>query len=124
VLLVGVSHNRNTYLHSVDERIGVPNRLSKEMTDVAVKQADGRIFRHRMYTHHTDFCTDISLRFPKYETPFRYYGAIKDGFLGNAPTQLCSAKKMAGVAKLIYDRSGGIDFLGENRPFIDEKYYK
>lgn len=122
VLLVGVSHNRNTYLHSVDERIGVPNRLSKEMTDVAVKQADGRIFRHRMYTHHTDFCTDISLRFPKYETPFRYYGAIKDGFLGNAPTQLCDARIMKDVMERIFLASNGVDPLADERQIPPRLY--
>ena len=122
VLLVGVSHNRNTYLHSVDERIGVPNRLSSEMTDVAVKQADGSIFRHRMYTHYTDFCDDVSLRFPKYETPFRYCGAIRDGFLGNAPTQLCDARIMKDVMERIFLASKDTDPLADERPIPPRLY--
>ena len=28
VLLIGVGHERNTYLHSVDERLGIPDRLN------------------------------------------------------------------------------------------------
>ncbi|MBR4965173.1 MAG: CotH kinase family protein [Lachnospiraceae bacterium] len=43
--------------------------------------------------------------------------------LGDAVTQLCSAKGMAEVAKRIWDASGGVDFLGENRE-IAEEYYR
>ena len=122
VLLVGVSHNRNTYLHSVDERIGVPNRLTRDLTDVTVKRADGSLLRHKMYTHYTDFSDDVSLRFPKYETPFRYHGAIKDGFLGNAPTQLCDARVMKEVMERIFLASGDTDPLADEKPIPTKLY--
>ena len=47
-----------------------------------------------VYFHLTDYIDDVSLRFVKYETPFRYHGCIIDGFIGNAPTQLCDARKI------------------------------
>ena len=122
VLLVGVSHNRNTYLHSVDERIGVPNRLTKGFADVAVKRADGTVFKHRMHTHYTDYCDDVSLRFPKYETPFRYHGAIKDGFVGSAPTQLCDARIMKDVMEKIFLASKDTDPLVDECPIPTKLY--
>ncbi len=115
VLLVGVAHNRNTYLHCVDEILGVPNRLSAEPRAVTVRLASGELITRQMRTHKTDFTPDISMRFPKYETAFRYHGAITDGFLGNAPTQCCDARIMKEVMEKIWENSEGSD------PLIDEK---
>ncbi len=115
ILLVGVAHNRNTYLHCVEEMIGMENRLAKEPNSVVVKTERGEIIKGKIRPHKTDFTSDVSLRFVKYETAFRYHGAIVDGFVGNAPTQLCDARIMKDVMELIYNRSNGID------PLIDEK---
>ena len=82
ILLVGVAHNRNTYLHCVSEMLGIPNRLTKEPRTVTVKRKNGEIVQSALHAHHTDYTVDISMRFPKYETAFRYHGAITDGFIG------------------------------------------
>ena len=111
VLLVGVSHSRNTYLHAVEEILGTTNRLSPEKKDMAVRRKSGEIIHLRMHGHHTDFTSDVSARFPQYETAFRYHGAIKDGFLGNAPVQACDAVLMKEVMELILSRSNGADPL-------------
>ncbi len=115
ILLVGVAHNRNTYLHCVEELIGVENRLAKTPVDVVVKRANGEFIKSKIKPHKTDFTTDVSLRFVKYETAFRYHGAIVDGFIGNAPTQACDAVIMKDVMELICKRSNGED------PLLDEK---
>ena len=115
ILLVGVAHCRNTYLHCAEEMIGMPNRLSPEPRDVIVRLASGECVTRRVYTHRTDYTSDVSLRFTKYETPFRYHGAIRDGFIGNAPAQVCDARIMKDVLELIFKNSGGAD------PLVDEK---
>lgn len=115
IMLVGVAHNRNTYLHCVEEIIGMQNRLSAEPHEVRVKRLSGETVTRQVRVHHTDFTSDVSLRFPKYETAFRYHGAITDGFIGNAPTQVCDARIMKDVMELIMKRSNGED------PLIDEK---
>lgn len=106
ILLVGVAHNRNTYLHCVDEIIGMPNRLTPEPRDVAVKLASGEIIKRKLKTHKTDYTNDVSARFTKYETAFRYHRAITDGFIGNAPTQVCDARIMKEVMETIFTRGG------------------
>ena len=114
VLLVGVAHDKNTYLHCVDEMLNTPNRMDKNTIDLTVKLREGELVTTPITPLYTDFTDDISLRFPKYETAFRYHGAITDGFLGNAPTQLCSARIMKETMELIAKRSG------ENDPLADE----
>ena len=114
VLLAGVSHNRNTYLHCVEEMLGIPNRLAAEPGEVTVKLTSGEIIKCGLKARRTDFIRDISLRFPKYETAFRYHGAITDGFIGNAPTQCCDARIMKQVIEKIFANCEGVD------PLIDE----
>ena len=115
ILLVGVAHNRNTYLHCVEQLLGMSNRLSPQPRDVVIKRASGELVHRQIHTHYTDFTKDISLRFPQYETAFRYHGAITDGWIGNAPTQLCDARIMKDTMELILKNCGDVD------PLADEK---
>ena len=115
VMLVGVSHSKNTYLHSVEEMLGMQDlRLSPEPRKVSVRLENGEVITHDARTHKTSFTSDVSARFPKYETAFRYYGAITDGFIGNAPTQVCDARIMKEVMEIILQRSD-CDPLSEER---------
>lgn len=122
ILLVGVAHCRNTYLHCAEEMIGMPNRLSPEPRDVTVRLASGECVTRRVYTHRTDYTSDVSLRFTKYETPFRYHGAIRDGFIGNAPAQVCDARIMKETIELIFKNSGGADPLVDEKPIPQTLY--
>jgi aminoglycoside 3-N-acetyltransferase len=122
ILLVGVAHNRNTCLHTVDEMLELPNRMADSLIPVAVKKPDGQIIRRQLRLFHTDYTSDISYRFVKYETAFRYHRCITDGFLGNAPTQLCDAQKMLDTIRLIYQNCGSADPLAGESP-IPQKWY-
>ena len=114
ILLVGVAHSRNTYLHCAEDMVGMPNRLSAEPRDVTIKLASGETVKRKILTHRTDYTSDVSLRFVKYEIPFRYHRAIRDGFIGDAPVQACDAKIMKETIELIF-KNGGAD------PLVDEK---
>lgn len=113
VLLVGVAQDRNTYIHAVDEIIGVPNRLSAEKREVTVKRASGELVKTSIYTHYSDFTKDVSRRFTRFETAFRYHGAITDGFIGNAPTQLCDARTIKKTVELIFKNRQGDPLAGD-----------
>ena len=116
VLLVGVAQNRNTYLHSVDEILHTSNRMKDEPIKVKVKRESGEVVERNLILYHSSFCSDISTRFVKYDTPFRYHKCITDGYIGDAPTQLCDAKKMKDVIELIYKNSDGNDPLETEQP--------
>jgi len=122
VLLVGVSHNRNTYLHAVDEMLKIPNRMEDRTIPMTVRRADGSVIKRQISLFYTDYTEDISWRFPKYEIPFRYHGCIKDGWLGRAPVQLCDARKMQETVARIYQNSKGEDPLYGEEP-IPPKWY-
>ena len=122
VLLCGVGHNRNTYLHSCEERIGVPNRLSADLKPSTIRMPDGKIVSHPLHCHHADGCRDVSAHYPKYEPAFRHAGAIKDGFLGNAPTQFCDCRIMCQVMERIHRMHPG-ELCFDDEPLPDELAY-
>lgn len=122
VLLVGVAHNKNTYIHCIDEMLGLPDRTSDEPYRVTVRRASGEIVERQLRLPHCSFTGDISLRFPKYETAFRYMGAITDGFIGCAPTQLCDARIMKETLARIYKNAAGADPLANESAILQKLY--
>ena len=123
ILLVGVEHNRNTFIHCVEEMLSVPNRLAVSPKRAAIRNKDGSIIECEMRPHDVVGTNDISLQYPKYEPAFRYHNCIIDGKIGNAPAQLCSARKMKDVIELIYSRSNGEDLL-LSETLIDKRLYE
>lgn len=122
IFLVGVSQNRNTYLHCVAEMLQLPNRMAERSVSVSVRRTTGEIVRRELAWYDQVTYGDVSLRFPKYELPFRYHGAITDGFLGDAPTQLCDAVIMKDTVERIFQRCEGKDPLRNEAP-IPPKWY-
>lgn len=122
VLLAGVSQNKNTYLHAVAEILDLPNRMEKEYYKVGVIGSDGARTDRDFKLFYADFSDDVSHRFEKYDMAFRYHGCIKDGSIGNAPTQLCDARKMKETVELIWESSDGVDPLSTEEP-IPPKWY-
>ena len=124
VLLVGVGQNKNTYLHCVDEMLKTPDRMSEEPTRLTVKRLTGEIVERDITFYDESRYGDVSLRFAKYELPFRYLRCITDGFLGDAPAQLCDARGMKEAMELIYSRCGGSDPMSDDLPIPPAWYCK
>ena len=119
ILLVGVAHGNNTFLHSAEEILDLPGRLSVNTVDTTIRLPDGTVTTRKLHHH----IAGAHKHFPKYEPAFRYHGCVVDGFVGGAKTQLCDARKMVDVMKLIYERSGHRDVILLDE-VIDEKYWK
>ena len=123
VLLLGVNQSKNTFLHTVDEILGTKNRMADEPLKVSVRTKDGRISEKELFLYDADFTDDISWRFTKFDTAFKYRGCVRECFVGDAPTQICDARGMLECVKLIYERCGG-DPLRDERPILPLWYAK
>ena len=98
ILLLGVGHERNTYLHAVDERIDVPNRLHPDPFTITIIDWDGKEHQSPLYRpHHVENiranlgCSDY---YPNYKKAIEAAGAVVYGQLGTALVYCCDAKKM------------------------------
>ena len=124
ILLVGVGQMKNTFIHAVEEMLGVENRMEYVPTEYTVRRASGELVKRNIRLFYTDYTEDISYRFYKYELPLRYHGAITDGFIGDAPTELCDAKRVEAAIRLIYERSQGRDPLFDDEMLPPRLYTK
>ena len=122
VLLLGVGQNKNTYLHCVEEMLNVPDRLTDYKVERTIIHKDGREEKKYLYWFDNKI-DDVSVFFPKFEKPFRYFGCIEDGVIGNAPVQLCNARKMKETLELIYKNNNYGELLADDIP-VKESLYK
>lgn len=118
ILLVGVGQDNNTYLHSAEERLDVPGRVSKEVVPMTVRLKNGELLCG-MHHHHEG---NPSAYFHKMEPAFRAHGLITDGFVGKAPSTLCDARGMYEVLKKVWENAGRRDLFADDEPLAEEWY--
>lgn len=87
ILLLGVKLNRNTYIHTLDELLSIPNRL-KDPIPLTVIDYDGNACVLQFRKHgHTD-----SEEYEKYRTALETAGAMTNARLGNAEVGIVDAR--------------------------------
>ena len=123
VLLIGVGHERNTYLHSVDERLGIPDRLNQDPFVINIKDYDGNIIKsppfHTHYTVHSDQC--VSEYYPNYKEAFEYTGAVNYDHLGDALVYVCDCVKMTDTVRMLWEKAD--HDLCIRKEIIPEEFY-
>lgn len=94
VLLVGVTHARNTYIHAVEEMLDVPQRLTPAPVDFEIVMPDGHHKQVAVHRHFNPVEPHISERFDKLMEGYFATGAAKRGQLGDADCILCDCEKI------------------------------
>lgn len=94
ILLLGVTHTRNTYIHSIEESFDIPERFTDKPTRFQVKLPDGSVKSVEMYRHYNRVNPHISEDFDKMKSGYEAAGAAKNVVLGDAPCILCEAEKL------------------------------
>lgn len=124
VLLVGVGHERNTYIHSVEEVLNVPNRLSDMPMELVTelqeesnnsgklppynrddgwkKHTDNKLYR-KVYVrkHYNAKQPHISEDFVKLNQIFLDSGVVRKVKFGDADSLLCDAKGMFNIVRQV-----------------------
>lgn len=121
ILLLGVTHARNTYIHSIEESFGVPERFTEEPVPFQVKMPDGTIKKVDMYRHFNKKESHISETYDKMESGYERSGAAKKVRLGDAACILCEAEKLFEVTGRILQQEKNC-FI--DREKIPEEWYQ
>ncbi len=124
ILLIGVGHERNTYLHAVDERLGIPDRLHPDPFVITIRDRDGNLLQTPPFrTHYTaGLPTCVSDFYPNYKEALEDSGAVRYAMLGNALVYLCDARAMTDTVRRIWERTDHDVCLREEK--IPEEYYR
>lgn len=91
ILLIGVGHDRNTFIHSVEEVLNVPHRLSDQPMKLQVRMPDGREQTVYMRKHYHPHQLHISEDFVKMQDLYLDCGVVKKVSFGQADSLLCDA---------------------------------
>ncbi len=123
ILLLGVGMESNTYLHAVEERIGVPNRIWDQRFIVKLTDEQGNTMDSLPYT---GFFTKgvpegASEHFGNYEKPLIACGAAAYGALGNAKVICCDAHKTVEVLDVLW-KHASYDLCSCDREIPDSYY--
>ena len=123
VLLLGIGHERNTYLHAVDERMGIGNRLLPEGFTITITDWDGNTLQSPVFhPHHTEGITrGLSEYYPNYKRALEACGAVTYGNLGNALVYCCDARRMTDAVMHLWQHADCDICLGEYD--IPESWY-
>lgn len=99
ILLVGVGHERNTYIHSVEEVLNVPNRLSDKPMKLQIVMPDGESRTVYVRKHYNASQPHISEDFVKLNQAFLDCGAARQVKFGDADCLLCDARRIFEVVR-------------------------
>lgn len=88
ILLVGVGNEKNTFIHSVEERLALPDRISDKPYDITIVNHKGQPLTHPFYQQYCSKTEDISLFFGIFEKPMVEMGVQTFGKLGNAVVRI------------------------------------
>lgn len=129
ILLLGVNHIKNTFIHSVEESYDVPNRVAEETTPFYVKMPDGSQKEILMHRHYCSLTDHVSENYQKMAEAFYETGAAKDVKFGDASCILCDADRIFQItARVLRREKNSLVELPEiprewwERPDVEENY--
>lgn len=92
ILLIGVTHTRNTYIHAVEESLNVPERIAEKPVDFVVVIPDGTRKAVQQYRHYNAKEPHVSDHYDKLKQAFFETGAAVQARFGDAQSILCSCE--------------------------------
>lgn len=105
ILLIGVDNTKNTFIHSIDERAALPNRISEDYFEVTIVDKNGTIMKKPLHYHQCTKSDDVSLFYGNFEKPLVDMGVQTFGTLGNAQVRVIDAMACRELIMKIYDRA-------------------
>lgn len=105
ILLIGVGNEKNTFIHSIEERLALPDRISDEPYDITIVDGKGRSYTHPFYQQYCSKTEDISWFFGMFEKPMVEMGVQTFGQLGNAAVRIVDAMGCRNLLSKIYQRA-------------------
>lgn len=105
ILLIGVNNDKNTFIHAIDERAKLPDRISPKSYDITITDYDGNKSVRSQYPLECSKTEDISLFYGNFEKPMVEMGVQTFGSFCNARVGIVDAKGCRELILGIYERA-------------------
>ena len=122
ILLIGVDNTKNTFIHSLDERAALPDRISVDAFEVYVTDWNGNTFHHPMRVHKCSRTEDISLFYGNFEKPMVELGIQTFGKLADAQVRVVDSMGCRELIMKIFSRA--TEDIFPQHIEIPESWYK
>ena len=120
ILFLGTSLQTNTFLHSVEEWMKVPDRINQKAKLIRIKLDDGTYKEVELFSHHSSH-GDVSKNYDKIQDALFYNGYAKEVKIGGAKSILVQVKPMADLIVSFLEKD--MDLFSDKKP-IPEEWYK
>ncbi|SEF56733.1 aminoglycoside 3-N-acetyltransferase [Vibrio hangzhouensis] len=114
IMFLGCPLTRNTYIHGVEEWLGIPNRIDSIPENITIKKGEEMI-ETVLHRHRSPF-RSIHENYDKLELPFIKHGIGHWGNVGEARTFLASATGMADMATAFLKRNPDVFLYNDPVP--------
>jgi aminoglycoside 3-N-acetyltransferase len=124
ILLLGVNQNSNTFIHAIEERLNIPDRMGNDNLKITVIGYDGKDVNYPLFNgyYSKNIPEGCSEHFENYHKPLVELGAVLVDKLGNAEVRCCTTNKTYKVIKKLW-KNADYDLCITDKE-IPEKFYK
>ncbi len=110
ILLIGVGNDKNTFIHSIEERAHIENRIGQPY-DVKIVDHNSNEKWVKICPHYCTETDDVSQYFTNFDKPLTETGCQYFGKIGNATVRVVDAKKCRQLIQTIFTRAESDIFL-------------
>lgn len=104
ILLIGVGNERNTFIHSIEEVLNVPNRLSSKPMHLKTKLRNNNYLDVYMRKHYNAKQPHISEDFIKLDEALKHFNIMQKVTFGNATSYLLDANETFNLTRYILSK--------------------
>lgn len=122
LMLIGVTNTKNTFIHSIDERAALPDRICPKPFQVTATDWNGNTRTYDMKHHGCSRTDDISLYYGNFEKPLVEMGVQTFGTFGDAQVRIQDAMACRELIMKIYSRA--TEDIFPQHIEIPESWYK
>ncbi len=94
LLFLGATLKTNTYIHSIEEMLNIPNRINPQSRKIRLLYKGGTVREIDFYSHYSTF-GDVSKNYDKLLIPMIHMGIAKEVKIGDAASFVVEVKPMA-----------------------------
>ena len=118
IMLLGVTHSSNTFIHGVEEWVDIPGRLTDTHEQLYSVLPNGQEILVPSRRH----CgPNWSLHFPKIDSVLEENGAVLRGSFGDAETRICDTESLT---RIIFGMLAINPMLFSNNSPLDKELYR
>lgn len=117
IVFLGAPLSKNTFIHSIEEEMEVPDRFTKEIYQFTSIGYD-TTYSYRMPRHYSTKRDHLSENYTKLLPHLLRYGIAKELFIGNSKSVLIDAKECYRYVKYLLEKN--IHLFDDDKEYVDD----